>query len=80
MIKYNIKRSNNFKKQYKKVLKQGKNISKMEKVIEMLASGEQLDKKYKDHNLSDNKYYRGCRKSYIKSDWFIKKYMRSINK
>lgn len=52
----------------------------MEKVIEMLASGEELDKRYKDHNLSDNKYYRGCRKSYIKSDWFIKKYMRSINK
>ncbi len=71
MIKYNIKRSNNFKKQYKKVLKQGKNISKMEKVIEMLASGEELDKKYKDHNLSDNKFYRGCRECHIESDWLL---------
>ena len=70
-IKYNIKRSNNFKKQYKKILKQGKDISKMEKVIEILASGEQLDKKYKDHNLNDNKYYRGCRECHIESDWLL---------
>lgn len=71
MIKYNIKRSNNFKKQYKKVLKQGKDISKMEEVIEILASGEQLDKKYKDHNLSDNKYYKGCRECHIDPDWLL---------
>jgi len=71
MIKYSIKRSNNFKKQYKKVLKQGKDISKMEKVIEIIASGEQLDKKYKDHNLNDNKYYRGCRECHIESDWLL---------
>lgn len=70
-IKYIIKRSNNFKRQYKKVLKQGKDISKMEKVIEILASGEQLDKKYKDHNLNDNKYYRGCRECHIESDWLL---------
>lgn len=71
MIKYNIKRSNNFKKQYKKVLKKGKDVSKLEKVIEILASGEQLDKKYKDHNLNDNKYYRGCRECHIEPDWLL---------
>lgn len=71
MIKYSIKRSNHFKKQYKKILKQGKDISKMETVIEMLASGESLDKKYKDHHLSDNKYYRGCRECHIESDWLL---------
>lgn len=71
MIKYNIKRSNNFKKQYKKVLKKGKDVSKLEKVIEALASGEQLDKKYKDYNLNDNKYYRGCRECHIEPDWLL---------
>lgn len=71
MIKYNIKRSNNFKKQYKKVLKQDKYISKMEEVIEILASGEQLDKKYKDHNLNDNKYYKGCRECHIEPYWLL---------
>lgn len=70
-IKYSIKRSNNFKRQYKKVLKQGKDISKMENVIEMLANGEPLDKKYKDHSLNDNKYYKGCRECHIESDWLL---------
>lgn len=51
MIKYAIKRSNTFKKQYKKLLRQEKDISKMEYVIEMLANGEKLDSKYKDHIL-----------------------------
>ena len=60
-IKYNIKRSNNFKKQYKKMVKQGKDISEMEYVIEMLSCGEELDSKYNDHALIDSKYYKGCR-------------------
>lgn len=71
MIKYTIKRSNIFKKQYKKILKQGKNISKMEKVIEILASGEQLEEKYQDHNLNDNKLYRGCRECHIEPNWLL---------
>lgn len=71
MIKYSIKRSNNFKKQYKKVLRQGKDISKMEAVIEILANGEKLDEKYKDHNLNDNKYYKGCRECHIEPDWLL---------
>lgn len=49
MTKYNIKYSNAFKKQLKKVTKQGKNIDKLFKVIEMLANNEELDIKYKDH-------------------------------
>ncbi len=70
-IKYNIKRSNSFKKQYKKVLKQGKDISKMEYVIELLACDKELDSKYKDHSLNDNKYYKGCRECYIEPDWLL---------
>lgn len=70
-IKYSIKRSNNFKKQYKKILKQGKDISKMENVIEILAKGQQLDQKYKDHALNDNKYYRGCRECHIEPNWLL---------
>jgi len=71
MIKYSIKRSNNFKKQYKKILKQGKNISKMKHIIEMLANGEPLDKKYKDHSLNDTKFYKGCKECHIEPDWLL---------
>lgn len=70
-IKYGIKRSNNFKKQYKKIFKQGKDISKMEYIIELLASGKELDAKYKDHSLNDNKYYKGCRECHIEPDWLL---------
>ncbi len=52
-------------------MRQGKDISKMETVIEILACGEQLDKKYKDHSLNDNKYYKGCRECHIEPDWLL---------
>jgi len=71
MTKYVIKRSNNFKKQYKKILKQGKDILKMEEVFEKLANGQKLDEKYKDHSLIDNKYYKGCRECHIEPDWLL---------
>ena len=45
--KYKIDITSNFKKQYKKILKQRKDISKFVKVLEMLANGENLNKKYK---------------------------------
>lgn len=70
-IKYKIKRSNSFKKQYQKVVKQGKDISKMVNVIEILASGKKLEVKYKDHSLNDNKYFRGCRECHIEPDWIL---------
>lgn len=71
MTKYVIKRSNKFKKQYKKILKQGKDILKMEEVFEKLANGQKLDEKYKDHSLIDNKYYKGCRECHIEPDWLL---------
>ena len=71
MIKYKIKYSKNFKKQLKKVIKQGKNIDKLLNVVEILSKGEALDIKYKDHILIDNKYYRNCRECHIEPDWLL---------
>ena len=71
MIKYKIKYSKNFKKQLKKVIKQGKNIDKLLNVVEILSKGEILDIKYKDHILIDNKYYRNCRECHIEPDWLL---------
>lgn len=55
-FKYNIVRTNKFKKQYKKILIQGKDESKIIKFFIALANGEALEPKYKDHALIDNKY------------------------
>ncbi len=71
MIKYNIKYTKSFKKQLKKVIKQGKDIDKMLDVVEQLSEGKDLDIKYRDHALIDNKYYRGCRECHIEPDWLL---------
>lgn len=51
--------------------KQGKNILKMEYIIGVLASGEKLDYKYKDHSLNDNRYFKNCRECHIEPDWLL---------
>ena len=43
MIKYNIKYTKSFKKQLKRVIKQGKDIDKMLDVVEQLSEGKDLD-------------------------------------
>ena len=67
--KYTVKMTNKFKKDYKIIEKQGKNIKKLVEVIEMLAEGKQLDSKYKDHSLIGN--YKGYRECHIESDWLL---------
>lgn len=71
MNNYKIKYSKNFKKQLKKVTKQGKNIDKLLNVVDMLSKKQELEPKYKDHALIDNKYYKNCRECYIEPDWLL---------
>lgn len=58
MSNYNIKYSKEFKKSFKKLIKQGKNIDKLLDVVEMLSRKEQLDPKYKDHALYNDKRFK----------------------
>ena len=58
-----------FKKDYKKIKKQQKNLSKLTIVIEKLLSQQKLEPKYKDHPLSGNfKNHRDC---HIEPDWIL---------
>lgn len=50
-MKYEVKFTNQFKKDLKLAKKQGKDIEKLFAVVEKLASGEVLEAKYKDHDL-----------------------------
>ena len=63
--KYELKGLTKFKKQLKKVIKQGKNIEKLIDIVEKLANKETLDFKYKDHQLINNKSYKDCRELHI---------------
>ena len=69
--KYELKGLNKFKNQLKKVVKQGKNINKLVDVLKVLANGEKLDIKYKDHALINDKYYKDCRELHIEPDWLL---------
>jgi len=58
-----------FKKDFKKAQKQGKDIGKLRAVIEILAKNETLHLKYRDHQLSGNwKKHRDC---HIEFDWIM---------
>ena len=69
--KYNIDFTSNFKKQYKKILKQGKDIEKLKVVLSALANDKKLDSKYKDHYLYNDKFYTDCRECHIEPDWLL---------
>ncbi len=64
-----IKYEREFKKDYKRVVRRGYHIQFMETVIELLAKGEPLPPKYKDHALTGD--YRGCRECHITPDWLL---------
>ena len=49
-----IKFLNSFKKDYKRIVKRGYDIALLENVIRMLADGETLPAKYRDHTLDSN--------------------------
>ena len=69
--KYKIEFTSNFKRQLKKIIKQGKNIQELLEVITKLANLEDLEPKYKNHNLINNKTYTYCNECHIKPDWLL---------
>ena len=69
--KYSIKFTNEFKKDYKKISKQGKDIDKLKYVITKLANNEELDAKYHNHMLTNSKHYKNCVECHITPDWLL---------
>ena len=68
-MKYEVKFTTQFKKDLKLAKKQNKDLDKLFEVINLLAKGEHLDLKYKDHELSGN--YKGTRECHIEPDWLL---------
>ena len=64
-----IKYTSQFKKDYKRIKRQNKDLTKLQTFIEKLVSGEKLETKYKDHGLTGSlKGYRDC---HLEPDWLI---------
>ena len=53
-MRYEIRFTNQFKKDLKLAKKQNKNLDKMYEIIDKLANKEPLDEKHHDHNLKGN--------------------------
>lgn len=68
-MNYEVKFTNQFKKDLKLAKKQGKDIERLYAVIEKLADEEPLEQKYRDHDLSGN--FKGCRECHVESDWLL---------
>ena len=64
-----IKYHTMFKKDFKRLKKRGYDISRLEKIVELLANEVPLPEQFKDHNLSAN--YNGFRECHIAPDWLL---------
>ncbi|HAU0297846.1 TPA: type II toxin-antitoxin system YafQ family toxin [Legionella pneumophila] len=61
--------STQFKRDLKKISKQGKNRKLLDSIIEQLQKEEVLDPRHKDHNLSGN--WNGYRECHVTPDWLL---------
>jgi len=64
-----IVQTSSFKKDFKKIKKQKKNLELMKELLFKLASADVLESKYKDHLLSGN--YKNKRECHITPDWLL---------
>ena len=68
-MKYKIRRTSQFKKDYKRSIKRGLTIDKLDKAIELLAKDGFLPPEYRDHPLVGDK--KGLRECHIEPDWLL---------
>jgi mRNA interferase YafQ len=64
-----ILRKNQFKKDVKRIIKQGKNLKELENILSLLIEGETIPDRYKDHSLTGD--YNEFRELHIKPDWLL---------
>jgi len=65
----NVRWRNQFKRDYRRMMKQNKDIDKLDYVIEELAVPNPLPEQYRDHNLIGD--YTGYRECHISPDWLL---------
>ena len=69
VYKRDIKYSTQYRRDYKKAKKQGKDIFLLREVIGLLANDEPLPEKYCDHALQGN--WKGYRECHISPNWLL---------
>ena len=68
-MKYTVKLTSQFKKDYKNAIKRHLPIELLDEIIKALANGEVLPEKNRDHPLSGN--WKGHRECHIQPGWLL---------
>ena len=68
-VKYTVKWTTKFKKDYKLALKRNLDIKKLQNIVEKLANGEKLPAENYDHPLGGN--WAGHRECHIEPNWLL---------
>ncbi len=68
-MKYEVKFTSKFKKDFKLLKKRNLELDKLYKVIDTLSAGLPLPEEYHDHPLIGN--YKGARECHIRPDWLL---------
>lgn len=66
---YKVKITNTFKRSYKLMKKRGLDISLLDKVIDDIRQGKELDIKYRNHELKGK--FKGFYECHIQPDWLL---------
>jgi mRNA interferase YafQ len=69
MTERSLRRTAQFKKDYKRLIKRGYDKQKLFDIFALLLSGEPLPKEYLDHPLSGK--YNGCNDCHLDFDWVL---------
>lgn len=64
-----IHETSQFRRDIKKLKKQGKNLDTLKQVVLVLVSGDALDARYRDHALVGS--WKGSRDCHIEPDWLL---------
>lgn len=68
-MRYQVRRTSQFKKDYKRALKRGLAINKLDEAIELLAKDGCLPPEYNDHPLIGD--MKGLRECHVEPDWLL---------
>ena len=68
---FNIRKTKQFKKDFKTCVSRGLDINEFRTVMELLQNGSVLPEKYLDHPLQPSRDYKNCRELHIEPDWLL---------
>jgi mRNA interferase YafQ len=67
--KYEVKQTSRFKKDYRIAKKRGEKVTLLQEIVTLLANGEPLPEKNRDHALTND--WAGFRECHITPDWLL---------